>query len=105
MRLLLLAAVLAATPAVAKDRLSTMTIANSLGNVIASEKTCGLSYDQGAIERYIETKVDADDMEFPAMLDMMVSGSSISIDEMSSSAKTAHCAQVRRIAKSYRFTQ
>ena len=82
-----------------------MEVATSLGSVLASEEPCGLSYDHAAIERYIEKNVKADDMGFAGMLNMMTSGSAYSIKEMSPSAMAAHCAQIRRVAKSFGFTQ
>lgn len=78
-------------------------IAMNLGNVIASEEYCGLSYDQEAIQSYIQKNVRADDMGFPGSLNLMISGSSYTIKQLSKSAKTAHCAQISRIAKSYQF--
>lgn len=87
------------TPAIADSN----NIARILGNVIASEEYCGLTYEQEAIQRYIHKNVRADDMGFPGSLNMMISGSSYSIKQLSKSAKTAHCAQISRIAKSYQF--
>lgn len=85
--------------------LQSMQIANDLGTVLASEEVCGLSYDQAAIEAFIAKKVSADDMSFASTLNMMVMGSEAQIGDMSASAKTAHCAQIRRVAKSYGFTK
>ncbi|MCO5082631.1 MAG: signal recognition particle [Rhizobiaceae bacterium] len=85
--------------------LESMQIANELGTVIASEEVCGLSYDQAAIEAFIAKKVSADDMSFASTLNMMVMGTEAQIGDMSASAKTAHCAQIKRVAKSYGFTK
>ncbi|ELT50989.1 hypothetical protein [Brucella intermedia] len=78
-------------------------LANRLGSVLASEEACGLTYDQGAIEKFISANVAADDMSFPSMLDVMTNGNRVSLERMSPSQKTAHCTQVRRVAKSYKF--
>ncbi|TVR11858.1 MAG: signal recognition particle [Salinarimonadaceae bacterium] len=86
------------------QRLDSMTLANQLGDVLASEELCGLSYDHDAIERFIEERVAADDMSFTPMLRMMTDGATYTQDEMSESAKRAHCAQIRRVARSYGFT-
>jgi hypothetical protein len=64
-----------------------------LGSVIGSEEFCGLSYDQAAIQSFIEKNVSADDMEFAASLNMMIGGTKVENDQMSPSAKTAHCTQ------------
>ena len=85
--------------------LDSMNLANELGSIIASEKACGLTYDQAAISSFIESKVSASDMSFPSALNMMVKGNAVQIEDMSPSAKTAHCTQVRRVAKSYGFVK
>ena len=87
-------------PTLAKD---SSDVALELGTVLASEAFCDLSYDHNAIEAYIQKNVPADDMSFPSMLNMMTSGSEEQFREMSPSAKAAHSAQIRRIAKSFRF--
>ena len=106
MKLVLVFAALAATviPAAAQG-FESMQTATSLGTVLAAEEFCDLSFDQSAISAYIESKVPADDMSFPSTLQMMVQGSEFQQKEMSKSAKTAHCTQVARIAKSYGFTE
>lgn len=80
-----------------------MSLANELGTVIGSEAACGLTFDQGAIAAFIEDEVAADDMGFASTLTMMVQGQEYMIEEMSKSARTAHCTQVARVAKSYGF--
>lgn len=80
-----------------------MSLALNLGTVLGSEKFCGLTFDQKAITAYIEKNIRADDMSFPAMLTTMTGGTEIQNKSMSDSAKTAHCTQVTRIAKSYGF--
>jgi hypothetical protein len=79
-------------------------IAQQLGTVIGSEQACGLSYDQDAIEHFIDEHVKASDMSFPSMLNLMVDGTKVEVTNMSKSSLTAHCAQIRRIAKQYGFT-
>lgn len=85
------------------DSVSSMTVANNLGTIIASEKICGLEFDQSAIERFIEKNVSANDLEFASTLNMMVSGTSYQLRDMSASQMTAHCAQVKRAAKASGF--
>jgi hypothetical protein len=80
-------------------------IASQLGTLIGSEAACGLTYDQDAIERFINEHVKPSDMSFPSMLDLMTGGTQYEIKRMSESALTAHCAQIRRIAKQYGFTK
>lgn len=83
--------------------LSSMTVANELGTVLASEAACGLDFNQQAIANYIEQNVEATDMGFASMLDTMTLGHEYSIKEMSASAKTAHCTQIKRVAKAFGF--
>ncbi|UWU80723.1 signal recognition particle [Bradyrhizobium huanghuaihaiense] len=82
-----------------------MNLANELGSILASEKVCGLTYDQAAIAAFVEQRVPANDMSFPSTLNMMVTGNAVQIEGLSPSAKTAHCTQVRRVAKSYGFAK
>lgn len=82
-----------------------MQLATNLGTVLASEEFCGLSYDQPAIESFIAEKVDADDLSFPSTLSMMTEGSEYQLKDLSKSSKTAHCAQISRLAKTYGFIQ
>jgi hypothetical protein len=79
-------------------------VALSLGSTLAGEKPCGLDYDQAAIQRYIGKNVSEQDMEFPSILNMMVQGSASQISSMSTSTRTAFCAQTERVARSYGFT-
>ena len=102
-RLAFIAVILFPTPALAWNDMESMTLAHELGSVLASEAACGLTYDQDAIAAFIEKKVPADDMGFPSSLNMMTVGSEAQIADMSTSAKTAHCTQIRRIAKSNGF--
>jgi hypothetical protein len=46
-------------------------LATALGDVLASEDTCNLHYDQDAITKFVNAHVKADDMEFPSMLKAM----------------------------------
>lgn len=88
------------SPAKAAD---SMVTAMNLGSVIASEQPCGLTFDQAAIERYIEKNVKADDIGFPSSLHLMTEGQGAQIGDMSPTSLRAHCTQIRRIAKSYKF--
>jgi hypothetical protein len=72
---------------------------------LGSEEFCGLDYDQAAIQAFITKRVPADDMDFPPMLESMTTGTEVGNQTKSNSAKTAHCAQIARIAKSYGFTR
>jgi hypothetical protein len=95
------AAVLMPASAYAKD---STDIALALGTVLASEEFCGLNYDQAAIQEFVRKRVSSDDMDFPSSIESVTAGARIENQTMSDSAKTAHCTQIARIAKSYGFT-
>jgi len=80
-----------------------MTLANELGSVLASEEICGLKFNQNAISAFIEKRVRADDLSFASTLTLMTAGQEMQIKGMSVSARTAHCTQTRRVAKTYGF--
>lgn len=96
----ILATALLGAPAIADS----MSTAVALGSVLASEELCGLSYNQDAITAYIDKNVKEDDMQFPSTLQMMTEGSKFQLQEMGKSQLTAHCAQIKRVAKRYGFT-
>jgi hypothetical protein len=79
------------------------TVALNLGSVIGSEQACGLTYDRGTIEHFITEHVKASDMSFPSTLNMVTMATKGQIESMSESSLTAHCTQIRRIAKEYGF--
>jgi hypothetical protein len=78
-------------------------LAFNLGTILGSEEYCGLTYDQSAIEAFIEKHVSSDDMNFAGELNTMSSGVKIENQEKSASEKTAHCTQIRRVAKAFGF--
>lgn len=82
-----------------------MTLSASLGDLLASEEFCGLTYDQIAIGAFVDKRVPADDMQFASFLDMQTEGRRYSLKDMSASSKAAHCRQVERVAKSYGFVK
>lgn len=103
----MLASCLALTvaPAAAQSDLETMTLASNLGTVLGSEQFCGLTYDQGAIGRFIDERAPAGDMGFASFLQMSTSTQSFSNNEMSESARTAHCRAVANTARHYGFIE
>lgn len=95
-----------ATPDIAAAQdFKSIQLAHELGSILAAEESCGLSYDQAAIAAFIEKKVRADDMGFSGQLRVQTAGQEYQMKSMSASAKTAHCTQARRVAKSYGFTK
>ncbi|MFK0384999.1 hypothetical protein [Agrobacterium sp. NPDC090273] len=92
-----------ATVAFAAPKQSSNSVALQLGTVLAAEEFCDLSYDQEKIAAYIEKTVAADDMEFASRLQLMTDGKKFQQENMSKTAKAAHCVQIRRVAKTNGF--
>lgn len=104
MRAFIIISALAVAPSLASAQsVEGMRIADGLGTVIASEEFCGLSYDQEAIVSWIDSNAPANDLQFPSLLNMSVTGTGYMIQGMAASAKTAHCAAVAKTARSYGF--
>lgn len=78
--------------------------ATNLGTLLASEKSCGLTYDQEAIRQWVDQNVEASDLGFPSTLALMTQGFEFQLSSMSESAKSAHCQSVMRAAQHYGFT-
>ena len=79
------------------------SLAISLGDILASEEPCNLTYDQNAIMAFIEKNVREDDMDFSVLLKGMTEASSLQIRGMSKSELALHCFQNARVAHSYKF--
>lgn len=97
----ILAGALSCSGAFAWSEMESMAFANDLGMILASEEPCGMTYDQGAIQALIEKTVPAEDMSFPSTLSVMTQGQAYSLQKMSPSSLTAHCAAVTRSAKHF----
>jgi hypothetical protein len=87
----------------AEDRMESDRIALDLAQVLGAEKTCGLAFDQGAVEAFIVSKVKPDDMQFSGHLAMFSRVAAGYATEMTPSEKTAHCTQITRVARAYKF--
>jgi hypothetical protein len=96
------AALIAAWAGVAAAQDMSM-LAYELGDVIGSERGCNLSFDQAAIERFIEANAPSGDMGFMSDMNGAADLMADKFAEFTASQKTAHCAQVRRVAKANGF--
>lgn len=81
------------------DSFSTLRTAVALGDLIGSEKPCGLHYKQDAIKRFIAKNVPASDMNFPNQMQLYTEYASGNFSGMSRSEKTAQCFQIERAAQ------
>lgn len=100
--MVLLALIAIEVPARA-DQMASMQLAVALGDLLASEGPCDLSYDQAAIQTYIDGNVPPDEMGFASQLNMMTSGATFSMRDMSPSSLTAHCRATERSARHFGF--
>ncbi|WP_395815242.1 hypothetical protein [Devosia sp.] len=80
-------------------------ILSGLADVLAAEDFCKLTYDQPAIEAFIQAHVAPDDLDFTSNLTAFIYVAGEHQLEMTTSAATAHCTQIRRLAKTYGFTK
>lgn len=78
-------------------------LAERLGQVLAAEEPCSLTFDTAAIQAFIEKHVKADDMDFAGRLDTETKVGIMSIGSMTTSSKVAYCTQESRVAKSFGF--
>ncbi len=95
--------VIAFAAPVSAQSFQSMQLATDLGTVIGSEAACHLTFDQTAIQSWIDGHVDPSDMGFPGTLNMMVEGTMYNLGSMSDSAMTAYCRAVERTARHYGF--
>lgn len=92
-----------AATAAAMDDLEAITIAGSLGSVIAAENACGLTFDQSAISAYITETVPPDRMDFASLLQTQVLGQEAMLTDMTESGLTAHCTAITQSARHFGF--
>ena len=100
-----ISALLFSSQAMAWSDVDRIREAQALGNLLASEDFCNITYNQTAIETYIDSAVPDNDMQFPSMLTLMTDSAKFNFEDMSPSQKTAHCAQIKRVAKAHDFLQ
>lgn len=77
----------------------------ALGDVLASEQDCNLTYNAQAIESYIKANVPASDIGFAGRLNTATVGAKAAIKEQSASEKAARCAHISNVAAHYKFVQ
>ncbi|NKX16146.1 hypothetical protein [Brucella pseudogrignonensis] len=104
MKLALAGLALLASSAIASSaNFDEQKVANDLGTVLAAEEACGLSYDQDAIQKYVTEIVPSDVTSFPGTLGLWTRTRKDQMQTMTGSEKTAQCASIKSIAKTYGF--
>lgn len=82
-----------------------MQLALDLGDVVGSEGICGMKFEQPAIAAFIEARVPADDTRFIGIMNTAANVMDKKFARFSASQQTAHCTQMRRVAKSFGFVK
>ena len=90
-------------PVAAQTTTKLTEVTESLAMVLASEHVCGMSYDQRAIQTFVEKNVSPDNLDFVSVLNMLTVDLARQIAAMTQSQRTAHCAQMRQVARRYKF--
>jgi len=85
------------------DQIETFQLAEKLGALLAAEKPCGFTFDQGAVSAWVDANVHADDMDFTEALNMIVSNRDGKVDEMSPAQRVVFCRQTERVARALHF--
>ena len=99
----IVAVIFAVASPVAAFNLQNAQVASDLGQLIAAEEFCDLSYNHDAIDAYIDSRVDHADMGFPQMLAGQVAVAEYTIEGMSDTNRRAHCRAVAATARVHNF--
>lgn len=89
--------------ATAQTNPDTMQNANNLGTLLAAQSPCGLTYDQTAVNAWIDANVPADDMEFASKLELVTSVRGRKFNDMTETARAAQCHAATRTARHFGF--
>lgn len=78
-------------------------VAYNLGQMLAAESYCGMTYNQAAIAAFIDERVDPREMRFLGMLQTMTAGAEMNLRDATASQKTAHCRAAELMAREAGF--
>ncbi len=87
------------------EQRSATQVADELGGLLASEGFCDLSFEPGAIRRYVDDNLEPGEANFPSYLGTVIRIGERNNANLSPSAKVAHCHAVSRIARHYGFIE
>jgi hypothetical protein len=73
--------------------------ARQLGDLIGSEKACGLKFDPDAIQALIAKNVSADNLDFTSRLNGDIDLAKFRARKMEGAQLRAHCFQIKRSAE------
>lgn len=90
------------TSAVAGEK-ATPQFVYAMGDILASEAHCGLTYDQTAIAEFIRKNVPVSDISFTGRMNTATAASEEILREQTVSQKTAQCAHIENIARKNHF--
>lgn len=75
----------------------------AMGDILASEAHCGLTYDQTAIVEFIRKNVPVSDIGFAGRMNTATAASKRILSKQTVSEKTAQCAHIENIAREKQF--
>jgi len=101
LRLVAVAAAILATGAAFSQTIEEQMQAREIANILASEEPCKLSYNQSAIQKLIDAKLKASDINSPVMIPYYTNATAMKIEKISPSQLTAHCVQMKRVSEHY----
>jgi hypothetical protein len=102
-RVFFLSASLIASAPVCAFAASQLQLAMSFGDVLGAETACGMDIDPAKVESFIQSKVDGSNLEFMSTVHTSVAVSPGKFKQMSPSLRSAHCTQMKRLAKSFKI--
>jgi hypothetical protein len=77
--------------------------AYSLADMIASEKACGMSFDQEAVKAWAEKAIAAEEPSMSVAMGFYLDGMRGRVERMQGSEKTVHCQRIERLARQRQF--
>jgi hypothetical protein len=99
MKSLLIAGLLIAVPGLAIAK----SPASELASLLGSDEACGLTFDQAAVQKYIDDYVDPSDIGYSERLGTFIGMTRRDFRDVSKDEKTIRCYLIRRTAKHYGF--
>lgn len=94
-----------ASSASAQSEVELYELAQGLGMVIGLEERCGLSYDQAAIDRFVDERVPPQDLGFLGLLSSMITVTEHGASDQSESELRVRCRAVENSARAFGFVE
>ena len=89
----------------AQSEVELYELAQGLGMVIGLEEQCSLSYDQAAIDRFVDERVPPEDLGFLGLLSSMITMTEYGVSDWSESELRVQCRAVENSARAFGFIE